>query len=529
MSKYKISSFRDSVSDYEDKGIAGAFKFGSNLDIRKDVDSLSCTQALEEEGLIDSRSPSLSVSPSLSGSLSVSLSPSASPSTTPSPSSSASPSLSRSLSPSATNSFSVSLSPSLSTEITSVFRDLIKYFVQASDGYTYGFGDTGYIYRRDVDAFWERVYKDENGEIKGASEWFSDVADGSKAYLFWATNGVLKKKQLPGRSDWNDAQVVAYDLTSADSHDMREAGGALVICNGPTIAMVGYDQYYTSNAMNLRPGNIARTIIERNGRSIIYSARTGDPTGGANGAIDAERQLVQIGTNGDIFYADMNSSVPIKSFPGGGRVNPGGVTNEVNQINVFEWEQTAQNYIDKQTIGNMALFAVYGADSGKGGIYTYGRKKKNHPMVLNLEHLLDADELGAIANVSGTTIVSYRDGVDVGVKAVDPNNKAVGTYEGLDLLAEIRESAESTIWESVKLLCKPMPAGTSIEFWYKINKSGSWKQALMEGGASQFTGNSETEAVFLIGEKGEIFEPKIILNPTGNTSPEVYRIVPNLT
>ena len=49
MRSFEITSFRGGISDYEDKGIPGAFKFGSGLDIRKPVDSLSCQQALVDE------------------------------------------------------------------------------------------------------------------------------------------------------------------------------------------------------------------------------------------------------------------------------------------------------------------------------------------------------------------------------------------------------------------------------------------------------------------------------------------------
>ena len=525
MSKYKIDSFRDNVSDYENKGIAGSFKFGSNLDIRKDVDSLSCGQALVEEGLINSRSASLSVSPSLSKSSSPSLSESASSSPTASPSASQSPSVSKSLSPSATQSRSVSLSISLSSAVTSVFRDLIMYWVKATDGYTYGFGDTGYVYRRDIDGIYIRVYKSANGEIKGASEWWNAS---NESFLYFANDNELYRKPLPGDGEWNDVEFVGA-LISADSHDMREAGGALVIANGPSVAQVGRDESYADNALDLIPGNIAKTIVERNGRTIIGTSRASNPARGVNGAIDAEIPLIQIGENGDLFFANMSDSVPIKRFPGGGKVNPGGVANQVEEVNQFEWEQTALSWIDKQSIGNMALFAVYGATTGRGGIYTYGRKKKNQPMSLNLEHLLDADELGAVVDVSGTTIVSYRTGSDVGVMAVDPNNKAQGIYEGLDLFGQVKQHAEISMWETVMLLCKPMPAGTSLEFWYKINKNGNFIQAKLEGDVAQFSATDETRAVFLVQAGGDIFEPRVVLNPTGNVSPEVYQIIPSFT
>jgi len=527
MSIYEISRWNGGISDYADRGIPGAFKMGTNLDIRKEDDSLTCGQALVDEGLDSSKSPSLSVSPSFSISSSPSVSPSASASTTPSPSASASPSASNSPSPSTTESFSVSLSPSPSAGLTTVFHDLIKYFVKASNGYTYGFGNTGYIYRRDSDAYWSIEYKDPDGEIKGAAEWYSNAG---KTYLYWATDTNLNRKELPGRSDWNDVNYIDGDttwqkqnLTPADSHMMREAGGSLIIANGSNLALVGYDESYINQALNLIPGNIARTIVERNGRTIAGTARAGDLDKGINGAIDTEVQLAQVGDDGELFFADMSSSIPVKRFPGGGKCNPGGVTNKVDQVNFFEWEQTALSWIDKQSVGNMSLWAMYDTDTGYGGIYSYGRKNKNHPFTMNLDHSLDVNELGAVISVNGTVLVSYYDGDGFGVMAVDSDTKATGTYEGLDFRSPVKKPANITPWKYAELLFEPLPAGCSIEFHYKINKTGSWIQALQADGTDEFTTENGKKAVFLIADEAEVIEPKIVLNPSSNNTPEVHR------
>lgn len=521
MPAYEITSFRGGPSDYEDKGIPGAFKKASNFDIRRDIDSLYCQQALIDEGLLaGSSSPSASPSPSSSVSRSPSPSISASPSATPSPSASASPSSSVSLSPSTTPSSSISSSPSPSAELTSVFRDLIVFFVECSDGYLRGFGNTGYIYRRDADGYWNVEYKDQDGGITGGNEWFPL----GESYMYWVAGGILKRKPLPGQSDWNDVEVVDSNLNTADWHTMREAGGALVIANGPWLAMVGYDGSFANEALNLIPGNIAKTVVERSGRSIVGTVRSSDPTKGVNGAIDAEIPLAQVGTNGEIYYADMNDSMPITRFPGGGKVNPGGVANEVEQVNFFEWEQTALNWIDKKAVGNMALFAVFDAEAGTGGIYKYGRKKKNHPHVLNLDYLLDADELGAVVNYLDTTLVSYQDGSDFGVKAVDPDAKAVGTYESLDFKSPVKKPIDITLWTMAEVFCSPLPEGATIEFYYKMNKTGDWIKSSMQDKTTVFDNTGETKAIFNIADKGKICEFKIVSTPIGNTSPEIYKI-----
>jgi hypothetical protein len=395
----------------------------------------------------------------------------------------------------------------------------VRWFVNSSNGYTYGFGSTGYVYRRDADAFWNLEYKDPDGAIKGAAEWYSST----KTFLYFATDKLLKRKELPGRSDWNDVETVG-SLTSTDWHTMREAGGSLIICNGPNLALVGYDESFTNEALNLIPGNISKTIVERDGRSIIGTVRASDPTRGVNGAIDTEVQLAQIGSNGEIFFANGSDTVPVRRFPGGGKVNPGGVANEVTEVNFFEWEQNALSWIDKQAVGNMALFGVYGAESGKGGVYSYGRKDKDRPFVLNLEYQLDADEIGAVTHINGTTLVSYQDGSDFGVMAVDPNNKATGTYEGLDLFAKVKKPMDITPWGQVELLMAPLPDGCAVRFFYKMNKNGAFVQAKTADGLAEFRYRNARKAVFRVGTEGEIFEPRLVLVPTGNYTPEIYRI-----
>lgn len=527
MAVYIVDKFEGGIASFNNRGVEGSFKMGKNLDIRKETDSLTCNQVLVDEGLYGSKSPSLSVSPSASISASPSVSPStsvsntASPTASPSASPSTTPSVSISSSPSNTPSSSVSKSPSPSAGLDTVFEDLIHFFVKSSDGYTYGFGNAGCIYRRDSDAFWQRVYKDTNGEIKGAEE---KPSDSGKIYLYWATNTKLMRKPLPGLSNWNDVEIVAQNLQSQDWHTMKQINGALMICNGSYLAMVGYDDSYTNEALDLIPGNISKTLVERNGRTIIGTGRLLDSTKSINGAIDTEVPLIQAGDDGELYFADMNSSIPTKRFPGGGKVNPGGVCNEVEQVNLFEWEETALSWIDKQSVGNLALFAVYSADTGYGGIYSYGRKNKDKPFVLNLEYHFDTDELGAITTVNGTTIVSYKDGTDFGVKAVDQTTKATGTYEGLEYKSKIKKPVNITQWKYAEVFCEPIVSGTSIEYWYKLNKTGDFIQAKMEDGNTDFSNVNETKAVFLIGEEADIYEPKVILNPTGNTSPEVYFI-----
>ncbi len=49
MDSFMLNKFAGGISDYEDRGISGAFKYGQNLDVRKKRDSLSCNQGIADD------------------------------------------------------------------------------------------------------------------------------------------------------------------------------------------------------------------------------------------------------------------------------------------------------------------------------------------------------------------------------------------------------------------------------------------------------------------------------------------------
>lgn len=535
---YQIDSFRGGVSDYEDKGTPGSFKFGYNLDIRKKVDSLSAGQALTDIGLIK-QNPSPSISPSSSLSPSSSISSSISPSTSYSPSSSDSPSASgsasrspsASLSPSSSYSQSSSLSPSPSPSagLTTVFSDLIRFFVNCSDGATYGFGNTGKVYKIDRDLNCSQVYNLQM-QIKGAVE---KPSSNKKTYLEFCEDTKVHRKEIPGLANWNDvdkAGTVQGDtwpktnLSSQDWHTMVNVGGSIMIADGNRVAMSAYDDSYTNEALDLIPGNTSKTMQERNGRLIVGTHPTGFSTRGTNAAIDSEVPLAQVGTDGQIMYADLVSRMPLKKFPGGGYVNPGGVANETSQMGFFEWIQTALSWTNKQVYGNLPYWGVFGATDGYNGIYTYGRMEKNMPFAMNLEYKMDVDEIGAVTFVNGVMIASYRDGSDFGVKAVDSTTKANAMYSGLDFKAPQKKPMDITKWSIAEIFMKPLPSGCSIQLQYKMDKTGDFVTARTSDNATSYSTTNGKKAVFSIQADGQIFEPRILLTSSGNTTAEIYRL-----
>jgi len=395
------------------------------------------------------------------------------------------------------------------------------FWVKATDGNTYGFGNAGNIYRRYSDGFTRNVYKDADGAIKGAVEKPSSTG---KTYLQWATGTSIKQKPLPGSGVWNDVTEIANNLTGTDWHTMKQVGGANYIANGSKLALVGYDDSWTNEALDIIPGRFIKTIVERNGRAVFGTYPAGYANKGANGAIDCEYPLLQVGTDGELFYSDFSNTMPVKRFPGGGRVNPGGVANEVQEVELFDWVFPADSWIDRQSLGNMSMWGVFAADTGKNGIYFYGRKNKEMPFTLNLEYVMAVDEIGAVANVDGVNIASYRDGTDFGVRAVDSTVKATGTWEGLEFRAPIKRAEQITKFSHVEVLMDALPVGCSVSFYYQKNKSGTWVQANTADGSAAFSTTGGKKATFRIGEEMDIYEPRIIMTPSANTTPTIFRI-----
>ena len=460
MKSFVLDGFAGGISDFDSKGIAGSFKFGSALDIRKKVDSLTCQQAL--------------------------------------------------------------------TDLTGyTFTALAKTIVSDDDGYLYFLCGDGKIIQMDSDGDLSLVYTDTNGDITGGAQWYLDTG---KRYLFWANATKLHCKELPGQSNWSDVDALSgypkTNLTSSNWHTMKPVNGQLLICNGRYLALVGYDGSYTNDALDLIPMNVSKTILERNNYAIIgceredllgeaslfmwdtYSTTWNNkknlPTSEINTMIDTEIPLLQAGTKGGIYYSDFLNIIPILYIPGEGYYYPDAVTSDEG----------------------LALFGICGGSAIHPGVYSYGRQKKNSPLVLNLDYPFTAgDYIGSVYNFNGNVYISYSHSSSFGVKKIDTANKATGVYESLDLKSPINPN-KPALWQAVHIITTPMVSGTSIGIKYRVNKSGSFVTAKLEDGSTTFSAVDETEAYFEVGADGKVFEVQATLTPTGNTSPEILSINP---
>jgi hypothetical protein len=392
------------------------------------------------------------------------------------------------------------------------------------------------ILKRTSAGVYSVVYTDtgSDGNIIGMEEWVNDAGD---TFLYWATATKLHRKRLIGtaytNSNWSDADATvngqAYpktNLTSTTWHTMAIVNGALLITNKGSLAKVGWDDSYTNNAVQLYPGNVAKTIMESgvvakvganrldgSDRSMIFTWDTDDqnftdkmqlPFSGINSMVETEVSIIQFGTDGELYFFGDTAKLPVTSTPNGGLTLPWGM----------------------ESYNNLALIGVGGNGAGYSGVYSYGRTKENNNFSLNLEYQLDCDYIYCIRMVGSDILVAYKSlGADTyGVKKIDTGNKASRfIYQSLDLKAP-DELQRIPVWSLVTLTMAPLPANTSVEVWRKMEKTGEWLQCNTQDGSLTYDTEGGQEATFQIGDGGKYCELQVIGNCSGNSSPEVYKI-----
>jgi hypothetical protein len=306
--------------------------------------------------------------------------------------------------------------------------------------------------------------------------------------------------------------------------------------------MIGYDESYTNNALQLLPDNLAKILLDDGTSAIIganlgadkeqswlykwdgisdnYNDRSDLSFKDINAIVKTEVTIIQFGSNGFLYFIGDTAKVPIMQFPGGGQVKPAGVD------------------VDE----GIALFGVYGNEkSSQSGVYSYGRKKKNADFTLNLDYPLVCDSIDAVRNIGSEILIAYKSGSQYGVKKVDTANKiAKAVYESLDLkMPPVMGDLHKV--PNLVLDMVPLPSGCSVEVWRRMDKKETggtdylgvstglddgWHQCSLQDETGNYDDEGGTEAIFNIGDGGKYMEIKVVLNCYGNNSPEVLRIYP---
>lgn len=464
LQSYTINNFNGGISDLSNKGVRGAFRFGYGVDLRNTSSALSCNQALKKD----------------SG---------------------------------------------------STVTDLIKHSIPATDGSWYGFGDTGKIYKRTSGGGWSLVYTDPDGEIYGASEYIHNDGGGNYvSHLVWATQTKLKKvKTSVGFGTVTEVTTFENGF-SGESHFMKDALGVLFVCDADYLLMLDYEGAVNKKALQFPGGIYSETIID-NGNYIVIGCKEKEKqrrgfvftwdkiqdswitkkdvqAQGVNSLNFLEGGLM-IQAGEELKYWDTTNLLPLKQLPGGGEVLSGAQT---------EYQAVAH-------------FGVQGGS--KNGVYGYGRRDKNSPFALNLEYIpshgqytVADDKIGNVSNHQGKLLVSWYDSVadEYGVDIIDDDNKAEALYQSLEIDAGTPYAQKR--WAQIKLITRPLPAGTSIRARVKTIEDTDWQTCKTDSGKLIMDDDGSKKVIFNIAGagKGEITEVELLLTPSGNLTPEVLSL-----
>lgn len=409
----------------------------------------------------------------------------------------------------------------LKKDSSTVVTDLVIAMIRTSDGRKYAFGDTGNVYRKNTGA-WELVYDDPDGRISGAVEYKTT----NNSYIFYATATKLKRIRVSDAATgtWSAPATVGTLLNSAEWHSMREAIGTILVTDGDLVGIYDFEENFNNAGLRLPTGAELRCLRDR--KNLVYLGDRNDTLARgvlfvwdrlADSWLDKEDSqgnginaiewfengaVVQSGDNGQLKYFNLTTFSPFKRVPGTKSAYPG----------------AACIHQELVTIG------MNGGD--KNGVYTVGRYDANDPRALNLEYVpshgkLTGTEIGALLSTGSELYVSWKDGSTYGIDVTDPDNKAVGVYESMRMNMS-RPQIDKLI-EIVKLETKAMPAGTSVELYWRSSRDGAdWRQAELNRDDTEM--DSGNQGIFKLGAQGEEYEVKLVLTPNGNETPEVLTI-----
>lgn len=285
MNSFVLKSFRGGISDFEDKGIPGSFKYGQALDVRKKVDSLSCQQALVEEG---------------SGVI-VDL---------------------------------VKFIVPCSDGNSYLFGDASKIYKRTSAGtITLVYTDTGetgikgacewFLSTGKTYLFWATNTRLNCKEIPGLSNWtdVNALAGFPKTNLTAATwHTMIQAVGSLQIANLDYLAMVGFDgsYTNAALNLFKKNSAKALVERGRSV-IVGAPRSDNSPESNLLSWDTSSQAY--NDKKVILG-------GAINALVDTDLPLMQVGTSGGLYYGDLVNIMPIQSIEGGGYCNPGGVTTD---------------------------------------------------------------------------------------------------------------------------------------------------------------------------------------------------------
>jgi len=377
--------------------------------------------------------------------------------------------------------------------------ELCRVRLAVSSGETFWFSYTsGKIWRRSTAGAWLLVYTTAatgTDGCLGAAEY-----DG---FIYWATAESLNRipiANIATKQNWIDHAAAGINWATfinkdAEFHPMVVRGLRLFIGDGNYVSKVWDDDgthTFVAKALDIKTPLRIKTMIEFdidlligtfvsdyvNKAEIIRwdtydeeSWQTDDTIeeNGINAFIKDDNYVyAQCGKYGRIYFYDGVRLIPYKRIPG-------------------DWSPTKYGEVYPQAVSTLLTIPVFGFSNGLGnpteqGVYSFGSYSKDYPKVLDLSYPVSAGlegiEIGAVLAVGADLLVSWYDGTNYGVDALNWSAKYASAYIETMVLtaAEIRHFLKTAIEFFANYVS--LPVSTAIEFKYKKKHESAFSAAV---------------------------------------------------
>ena len=395
----------------------------------------------------------------------------------------------------------VKCSQKMNTESGDVVTDLCYFSINASDGNSYWFGDTGHVYKRTSGGVWSLVYED-SAAILGAAE-FND-------YIYWATSLALHRittALAATETPWTTIDVGGVfpaTLTAATWHPMVVQGLFLFIGNNTTIAsvddtgllftaggtpdvtfsalppeytvidLVRYDVDILIGASGLSAAGtenkeiVSARVFRWDTVSPTYISDDEIPENGFNCFIPGDNVMfAQIGLQGNIYQYDGSLWAKIR------RIKGTNFSENNYRMIVYPGSKTSLKGICYFGVSNYANNAVF------QGVYGLGRFDNSYLLGLVLQYPLNYGtviwatglKVGAVQSIGDKLLTAYKStgsGAGYGVQITSTTEKFGAWLTTINISGD---EAKSKTFNEYAIHYTSLPTGTDFGLYYYKNYS----------------------------------------------------------
>ncbi len=377
----------------------------------------------------------------------------------------------------------------LAKDSGSTVTALCRVRLAVSSGETFWFSYTdGKIWRRSTAGTWLLVYTT-TPAAGGAGCLGADEFDG---FIYWATESRLHRiaiGSIATAQNWTDnasEDWATFTNTDSEFHPMVQQNLQLFIGDANFVAKVTGDtgaHSFTADALDLRQPLRVKTLIDFDidiligtfiddnvnktevlrwdTESTSWQVSDTIEENGINAFIrDDNFVYVQAGQFGRTYLFDgQKNLIPFKRIPG-------------------DWSPTQNAEVYPQAVSTLLTIPVFGLSNITGnpalqGVYSLGSYSKDYPKVMDLSFpisnsaTLQSLQIGAVLAVGADLLVSWQDGANFGVDALDYSNKYGSAF--LETMVQTPAEARNILKAVTEAYANyvTLPASTDITFSYK--------------------------------------------------------------